>query len=127
MSQINADKKLELLRQVRMEQHHNRNVLSNREQLLYGKTWPSSQPKGELYGLEAGAHAGTMPVKDDIFNGNMLKSFKLRLLISVILFVIYIIIDRNDLSIIGINSERILSLTRESFDELSGFFSDLFN
>ena len=87
MGQIGTDRKLELIRQVRMEQHHNRNTLSNREFLLYGKQRPLTS-KGELYGLEA-TSMDASPDRADVLAGNMLKSFKFRLILAVALFAVF--------------------------------------
>lgn len=123
MSQIGTDRKLELVRRVRMEQHQNRNTLSNREYLLYGKPRPLA-PKSELYGLEA-TTAGTMPQDNDLIGGNALKSFKMRLIITVALFAVYVFIDQANIIILGVDAARIHGLINEGYEQLSGFFVDL--
>jgi len=133
MGQIGADKKLELVRQVRMESHHNRNTLSNREYLLYGKPRISptknrllEQPVRELYGLEATTADG-FPDSTDILSGNMLKSFKARLIIAVVIFAVYVFIDQANIDIFGINAARIHEMINNGFEELTGLFVDLVN
>jgi len=125
MGQIGADRKLELIRRVRMEQHHNRNTLSNREYLLYGKPRPLTA-KGELYGLEA-ATAGALPERSDILAGNMLKSFKFRLIVAVSLFAVYVFMDQANINIFGLNAGLVHEMVNNGFEELKGLFVDLVN
>jgi hypothetical protein len=125
MSAIGTDRKLELIRRVRMEQHQNRNTLSNREYLLYGKPRPL-HAKGELYGLEA-TTAGTLPEKNDALDGNMLKSFKFRLIIAVVLFAAYVFIDQANITILGVDAAKIHGMINDGFDVLAGFFADVVN
>jgi len=117
---------LDLIRQVRMEQHQNRNTLSNREYLLYGKPRPLTV-KSELYGLEATATAGTLPDRNQTIDGKVLKSFKIRLLIAVALFAVYVFIDQVNINIFGINAIKIHELINNGFEGLTGYFVDLLN
>ncbi|MCL2051744.1 MAG: hypothetical protein FWG91_08470 [Lachnospiraceae bacterium] len=126
MGQIGTDRKLELVRRVRLEQHQNRNTLSNREYLLYGKPRQPT-PKSELYGLEAAALAGAPKEKAGQLDAKPLKSFKMRLLIAVILFAVYIFIDQAGLSLWRIDSASIHGFINNGFDELTGYFTDLIN
>lgn len=109
-----------------MEQHQNRNTLSNREYLLYGKPRPLHS-KGELYGLEATAMAGGLSEKSDPLDGNMLKSFKFRLIIAIALFAVYVFIDQANINILGVDAAKIHGLINDSFDVLTGFFADIVN
>ncbi len=128
MGQIDTNKKLELVRSIRMDQQSNRAVLNNREQLIYGNTRPLVS-KGEVYGLESAVLTGTMPEEAAAKTGGMLKSFKIRLLIAVVLFAAYVFLDRTGQSVMGITTkqvgEAIAAESKEVFDFASKLF-DLF-
>jgi len=124
MGQIGIEKKMELIRRVRMEQHHNRNVISSRENLLYGKTKPPAA-KSEIYGLEASATAGMASDNSDALAGNMLKSFKIRLIIAVSVFAVYVFVDQTGMSFMGLDAAKIHGWVNEGFEGLSGYIADL--
>ena len=124
MGQIGTDRKLELIRRVRMEQHQNRNTLSNREYLLYGK--PRPQPVRELHSLEAVAD-DTLPWNNDTLDRNSLRSFKMRLVIAVVLFVLYIFIDQANINIIGVDAAKIHEMVNDGFEWFTELFVDLIN
>ncbi len=128
MGQIDTDKKLELVRSIRMNQQNNRVVLNNRQQLIYGNTRPLVA-KGELYGLESAALAGSVPEDAAGDTGSTLKSFKIRLLIAVVIFAAFVFLDRTGQSILGVTtdqvSEAIVTESKEVYDFASKLF-DLF-
>ena len=126
MGQIDTNKKLELVRSIRMNQQNNRAVLNNREQLLYGTSRPLVA-KGEVYGLESAALTGTAPEAAIADSGNSLKSFKIRLLIAVILFAAFVFLDRTGQSVMGITTKQVAEAITTESKEVLGFAAKLFD
>ena len=54
MSKVSTDKKLELIRTIRMQNQYNRQLFRSRENLVYSDD-PSLR-HGEIYGLESAAY-----------------------------------------------------------------------
>lgn len=101
MSKVNTNRKLELVRMVRMQHQSNRNECRERERFLYGKSsYPST--RGEIYGAESTAYlSGSEDVvpgyeKDKIFTG-----FRVRLFLAIVLFGVFIFLDRNQITLYG--------------------------
>lgn len=89
MSDIPADRRLELIRMVREEQNRNHMTIRRRSSVLYGDTYLHPQTEeGESFSLP---HSG----------------LKLRILIAVILFLSFLILERSGTSILGINTQTI--------------------
>lgn len=105
MNDLTMEKRLQLVRQVRSRHSENRYDLSNREQILYGKTtlssegeyWDSAQPSGE----------DEIPV----------SSFKLRLLLALFLFGVVVFMDRSQTAIGGITSEKLYRVISADYEE----------
>ncbi|MBD5455877.1 MAG: hypothetical protein HDR23_05290 [Lachnospiraceae bacterium] len=115
MSHINTDQKLELVRTIRMQNQYNRMKCRERESFLYGKPLPHDRK--ELYSAEA---AMSFPAQPEIMepekSGGLLTGFRIRFLIALVLFSVFIYFDKNDISILGKNTfELFVSLT-ESID-----------
>ncbi len=126
MGQIDTNKKLELIRDIRMSHQNNRAVMGRREQIIYGKPRPLIS-RGELYSLETTAVDEGVPVAADDA-GHTLRSFKIRMLIAVILFAGFFFLDRTGQSVVGISSgqisEAVSSESRDIFSFIRGLFSD---
>lgn len=104
MRDVTTEQKLRLIQQVRSRYHENQYDLSNRERILYGKSFSreitdSLQPDGP--------DDGSRP----------LSSFKIRLLIAILLGAAVISMDRNDIKIAGITSEQIYQAISADFEE----------
>lgn len=113
MSRVNVDKKLELIRTIRMQNQYNRIKCRERENFLYGT--PPIEDKRELYSTEAAA--GIIPGEMQTpIKGGVLTGFRIRFVIALILFSAFIYFDKNDISIFGKNTfDLFISLT-ESID-----------
>lgn len=115
MSRIHTDQKLQLVRAIRMENQYNRMKCREREQLLYGRS-PEAD-KRELYGAETAislqaAGENVLPVKKSgVFSG-----FRLRFLLAVVLFSVFIYLDKNELSVLGKNTFDLFVSLTESID-----------
>lgn len=104
MSKVGTDKKLELIRAIRMQNHYDRQLFKSRENFLYSDA--PSQRHGEIYGLEAyGMDAGAYPARDgakdanDKTDGSLLKGFRVRFAIAMVLFLAFVYCDMKNIKI----------------------------
>lgn len=100
MGSIDTDRKLELVRTIRLQNQYNRQLCRSRQQLLYAND--PCQGKGEIYGLES----AVMPVSEELNRkistkanlgkaqgGTFLKGFRIRLVIAMLLFLAFVFCD----------------------------------
>lgn len=91
MSKVSTDKKLELIRTIRMQNQYNRQLFKSRENLIYSDD--PSMRRGEIYGLESAAY----PVKEDSAilknitdkpdsGSGIFRSFRIRFVIAMGIF-----------------------------------------
>lgn len=114
MSKVNVNRKLELVRMIRMQHQSNRNEYRERERFLYGK---SSYPvaRGEIYGAESTAYmtgrTDALPgyEKDKAFTG-----FRVRLFLAIVLFGIFIFLDRNQITLYGTTMAELFQMMTRS-------------
>lgn len=119
MGKITANQKLQLIRSIREESLDNRMKMRHRERLLYGAESKMGEElpvysKGyygsgerELYALEEGG----IPVQ-----GNSFSSFKLRLILAVALFCVYLVADAGEGRIGGISTDVMREEMNKDFD-----------
>ncbi len=91
MNKVNTNKKLELVRAIRMQNHYNRQLFRSREGFLYPELPQSRQP--ELYSLEA-ENDPALTGRDK--GGG--SSFRLRFVIAMALLLLFILCDINQIS-----------------------------
>lgn len=119
MSKVSTDKKLELIRTIRMQNQYNRQLFRSRENLIYSDE-PSSR-HGEIYGLEAAAY----PVKEDLSQlkntnnnpeaGNgIFRSFRIRFLIAMGLFLAFVYCDIRDIRIGSVTTDYLYQIMNEN-------------
>ncbi len=125
MGQIDTNKKLELIRDIRMSQQNNRAVMGRREQIVYGRPKPLIS-RGELYSLESTAVNEAVPAEADDTMPT-LRSFKLRLLIAIILFAAFFFLDQTGQSIAGITSVQVKEAVSSESKDILSFITGLFN
>lgn len=112
MQEISAEKRLQLVHQIRQEHTLNRQALRTREQILYGKESGSppacSLSQDSLSGsmtereiAEQSLEAGSAPF--------MHSTLGIRFLIAVLLFLGYFLLAKNQISFGGVNAEVIRS------------------
>ncbi len=107
MSKITVEQKLTMLNQLRSQYDKNQSDLMRREQILYGRTSVSSS--GENSERWAGTDA-------ESFSDTPIKgTFRIRLIIAVILAVIMIVYDKNDKEILGVSTEQIYTVIAEDY------------
>lgn len=127
MGKISTDQKLQLVQMIRAESQDNRMKMRSRERMLYGtdhkydyKNYPEELPlytKGyynnsgvqekELYALEAQGGG----VQREIFS-----SFRLRLVLAVLLFTAFLVIDAGSGNIAGISTDKMREEINKDFD-----------
>lgn len=105
MRDMTTEQRLRLIQQVRSRYHENQYDLSNREQILYGKSF-AKIPDGTAEPETPEGEAKTP-----------LSSFKLRLVIALLLGAAVISMDRKDIKIAGITSEQIYQAISADFED----------
>lgn len=108
MGKVSANKKLELIRAVRMQNHYNRQLFRAREGILYPDL-PGRQR--ELYGLEEDLNAMSQE-RDKPTAG----SFRIRFVIAMVLLLFFILCDLNHLSYQGETTDTIYGRMTKSPD-----------
>ncbi len=98
------EKKLQLIQQVRSRYHENQCDMSNRERIMYGRTSVFDKPDYD---------ENTLPDTED----DPLSSFKLRLFIALVLFGIVVFMDRNQIAIGGLTSEKLYGMISADYEE----------
>lgn len=96
----NTQRRLELMRLIREENHNNQMRIRTREEILYGKS--DSYGGFDEYGYPLTAAEYSRP--DESVH---MSSFGLRLVIAVLLFGIYYFCRGQDISIAGITAQQI--------------------
>lgn len=129
MSKVSTDKKLELIRTIRMQNQYNRQLFKSRENLIYSAD-PSLR-HGEIYGLES----MTYPIKEDFTqmknaNNNtdsgsgIFRSFRIRFLIAMGLFLAFVYCDIREVRIGSVTTDYLYQIINENegIQELIGGF-----
>jgi hypothetical protein len=104
MSDITLDQKLQLVHQVRSQYDRNQYDLQNRERILYGKE--AAYPHDMEFGEDGEI---TAPLR--------FSTFKLRLLVAVVLLFGIVILDKNGIAIFGVSAQEILRYLNEDFSQ----------
>ncbi len=103
MSDTTVEKKLELVQQIRSQYNKNQFDLLNREQILYGRTMPREQP-----------YTYDNPTEEVIPVGS---TFKLRLFVAGILFVLIIALDVTGKSLAGLETGKIFTILAQDYEQ----------
>ncbi len=104
MRDVSTEQRLRLIQQVRSRYHENQYDLSNRERILYGKSFTQEAP-------------GSVQPEGPVTDTKPFSSFKLRLFLAILLGVAVISMDRNQIKIAGITSEQIYQAISADFEE----------
>lgn len=103
MSNVNMEQKLRLVQQIRSRYDENRYDMYNRERILYGRAAPvSRETDGDMEG-------GELP--------SGLSSFRLRLLLAVMLFAVVVAMDVNEIDVAGVTTEKILEVISIDYED----------
>lgn len=112
----NTQRRLELMRLIREENHSNQMRIRTREEILYGKS--NSYGGFDEYGYPLSA--AEYPRPDESVP---VSSFGLRLVIAVLLFGIYYFCRGQDISIAGITTQQIEAAVNVQETKLVDFIS----
>ncbi|MCM1063638.1 MAG: hypothetical protein NC420_04035 [Eubacterium sp.] len=104
MRDVTTEQRLRLVQQVRSRYHENQYDLSNRERILYGKSFVR-EPSDNM----------TREAPDT--DPRPFSTFKIRLVIALLLGAAVISMDRNDIKIAGITSEQIYQVISADLEE----------
>lgn len=99
MSDVTTEQKLQLVQQIRSKHSENQYDMYNREQILYGRGAQSF--RGQEY-----PEAPKIP-----------SSFRLRLLLAILLFSAVIAMDVNEVKIAGVNMKKIAEIISEDYED----------
>ena len=111
----NTQRRLELMRLIREENHNNQMRIRTREEILYGKS--DSYGGFDDYGYPLSAAEYSRP--DESVH---MSSFGLRLVIAVLLFGIFYFCRGQDISIAGISTQQIEAAVNVQETKLVDFF-----
>lgn len=100
---MTTEQKLRLIQQVRSRYNQNQLDLSNRERIIYGKSF-SNVPYSEK-------ETNASDVKP------LPSTFRIRLILALLLGATVISMDRNDIKIAGITSDQIYQAISADFEE----------
>lgn len=103
MSDFSSEQKLRLIQAIREEHKNNQWSMQNRERILNGEKILIPQPETDF----------DKPMNEP--SGITVGSFKLRFMIAIILFIGFILIDSQNITMNGINSSKIQSSITEDF------------
>lgn len=102
MRDVNTERKLQLIQQIRSRYKEDRFDMSNRERILYGRE--SVRPWEEN-------------MDDPEWEQPPQSSFRLRVLLAVLLFAAVVAIDTNGTSLWGITAERVYQIISEDYGD----------
>ncbi len=103
------EKRMELARYIREENMGNRLRLRQRENILYGKEFQTPLlDNGKL--SEAELYAGYDRLPDETLQGSAVGSFKYRMVLSVLLFVGFLLCDTRDSKIFDYSTNDVYEM-----------------
>lgn len=102
MKDVTTERKLQLIQQIRSRYDEDRHDMSNRERILYGRE--SVRPWEEN---------GDDPEWEQAPQ----SSFRLRVLLAVLLFAAVVAIDTNGTSLWGITAEKVYQIISEDYED----------
>lgn len=122
---VTTNQKLELVRSIRAQNQYNRNQCRERERFLYGYE-PVTEKRQELYGAEmsVGISQDKGAAAYSAHDTGMLSGFRIRFVIAIIVFVLFVFFDRNQIEFWGTGMREIASCLTESIqitDALNSF------
>lgn len=97
---ISTEQKLELIHFLREDNKKNRLQLHQREQILYGKNVPE-----DIYETDTAMSYGTNEI--NTYKGKGISGFRIRFMVSAILFLSFFYLDRNPEVIGGLQVNQI--------------------
>lgn len=115
MSPVNTEKKLELVRSIRMQNQYNRQLCRRHEQLLYAGE--NEKKARELYSLEEATLPKTAffsTAEGNVKEGSLFKGLRIRIVIAMLLFLGFVFCDRNGIDILGQNTTRLFEMLSEN-------------
>ena len=120
MSRVNTDKKLELIKAIRMQNHYDRQLFRMREGFLYSDSQQYRQGEyrhGELYSLEA----PEKPVSEE--RSRSLTSFRIRFVLAILLLISFILCDVNHISFGKVDADAFFEKLQSSvrIEDISNF------
>lgn len=110
IANVTVNKKLELVRMIRMQNQSNRNECRERERFLYGYSSQAEHQK-ELYGAELAATADgyTEKEQDRGLKGetSLFSGFRIRFVIALVIMGLFIYMDKTEMDFLGKSMEEI--------------------
>ena len=103
-TQISSEQKLQLISAIREEHKHNQNAIRKRESILTGISIPLEEPDAAMDSSQNG-------LNEEIHH----ISFRIRLLFSILIFILYVWCDMGSVSVLGLSSEKIQTAIQTDF------------
>ncbi len=108
MSNVSTEQRLRLVQQVRSRYNENRYDMYNRERILYGRaSYPEELEPGDPAVSGMGPMDPSMPV----------STFRLRLLLAVLLFAAVVAMDINQIDVSGVTAEKIIEAISMDYED----------
>lgn len=104
MSDVNTEKRLRLLKQIRSRYNEDQLDLNNRERILYGRSGRPAERYEE-------------PLEDGQLPDGQLSFFRLRLVVAVMLVGLVILMDMRNVSLAGITADKIFQAISADYEE----------
>lgn len=102
MKNVSAEQKLQLIQQIRSRYHEDRYDMRDRERILYGRE--SVRPWDEEDGMD--------PEEE-----RPQSTFRLRVLVALLLFAAVVMIDTNGISLGSVTAEKIYQIISADYEE----------
>lgn len=116
IANVTVNRKLELVRMIRMQSQSNRNECRERERFLYGYSSGTEQQK-ELYGAEIDSVKDAYMVKETEKSfkgeGTLFSGFRLRFVLALVIMALFIYLDKTGNEFFG-----------KTMDEISVYLTD---
>lgn len=111
MNDTTMEQKLQLVQQVRSRYQEDQFDMSNRERILYGRTSITPERAGYAAPYSDSYWEGQMPAERS-------TSFRIRLFLAVFLVLTVIIMDKNDMALAGITSEKVYEVISADYEDV---------
>jgi len=118
MNNISVEQRLELVKQVRSKYYENQSDMMNREQILYGKSFPKNQDDirntrdmEDFYQLKTDNESK----EDGIFKDGTLK---LRYALAAVALLTIILFDKSEKTLGGISMNEVFTAIQKDYEEV---------
>lgn len=107
-AKVSSDRKLELIRMIRMQNQSNRNECREREQFLYGYPRNYDYPE-ELHSTEMSLAIQNTEAKKEMIakESFFLTGFRFRFILAAAIMILFIYMDKSEVMFFGMTAEEL--------------------